>query len=464
MSMGVKLDWEIEAEGAAYNDLGEHPRDRRQRHANRRRAALAILLIVGLIVGVVGLVMWRLWYVDHTIEQQLRDTVGAEMAALRIGDIAAYLNIQRSESNVWLLGQSDQFWAYQQLKQERDVDLDGQILDLQIDQNRARVLVEEHIDGVSYQHVWFYWRYEDGWRHVPADVTFWGETRTIEGPGYALTYFELDDPLAEALKPSLDLVWGEGCRWLACGTPLPNLAVHIVPESVVGVSWSPDNPDVLRIASPLTGRAPVDVPLDPATAHEVGRLLAERIVQHALGGLDPEPPADAAFLAGALEDWLVGRFLGDGGVLGSSFVESLNEAYGEQAVGMLARAIRPDAGIGVLSEAFGLPLDEINVDWREFFQWRLALEPFMLARGDQAGLLSLYDDLAVNEALALIDNPAAANQTALTVVRVVTGPGEDGTPRAWAVVRYPDDSEGPITFRLVEGDWKRSTPDAAFPG
>ena len=134
--MGVKLDWEIEAEGAVYNDLGEHPRDRRQRHANRRRAVLAILLIVGLIVGVVGLVAWRLWYVDHTIELQLRDTVSAEMAALRIGDIAAYLNIQRSESNVWMLGQSDQFWAYQQLKQERNVDLSGNILDLQIDQNR----------------------------------------------------------------------------------------------------------------------------------------------------------------------------------------------------------------------------------------------------------------------------------------------------------------------------------------
>ena len=131
---------------------------------------------------------------------------------------------------------------------------------------------------------------------------------------------------------------------------------------------------------------------------------------------------------------------------------------------MLARAIQPEAGIGALSEAFGLPLDQIAVDWREFFQWRLALEPFLLARGDQAGLLGLYDDLAVNEALALLNNPDAAGQTALTVARVVTGPGEDGAPRAWAVVRYPDGSEGPITFRLVDGDWKRSTPDAAFPG
>ena len=317
----------------------------------------------------------------------------------------------------------------------------------------------------SYQHVWFYWRYEDGWRHVPADVTFWGETQTAEGPGYTLTYFELDRPLAAALKPSLDLVWGEGCAWLACAVPLPNLSIQVVPEAVVGVTWSPDSPDVLRIASPLTGRAQVDVPLDPATAREVGRLLAERIVGQALGGADPQPPADAAFLAGALEDWLVGRFLGDGGMLGSSFVESLSETYGEQAVGMLARStIQPEAGIGVLSEAFGLSLNEIAVDWREFFQWRLALEPFLLSRGDQAGLLGLYDDLAVNEALALLNNPEAAGQTALTVARVVTGPGEDGAPRAWAVVRYPDGSEGPITFRLVDGDWKRSTPDAAFPG
>ncbi len=462
--MGVKLDWEIESEREAYRDLGEHPRDRMQRRANRRRAIVAILLVAGLIVGLVGLVLWRLWTVDSTIERQLRDTIAAEATALRIGDIAAYLNIQRSESESWVLGQTSLFWAYQQLKLERQVDLTGRVLGLTIDENRARALVEEVIDGERYQRLWFYWRYADGWRHVPADVTFWGQEVSLEGSNLSLIFAELDRPLAEALKPSLDLVWGEGCRWLACATPLPALTVRIVPEAVVGVSWSPDAPDELRIASPLTDRARVAVPLEPDLAGQVGRLLAERLVRQALGGLQPQPTADAAFVVGALGDWLTGRFLGDGGALGSSFVESLAQAYGDQAVGMLARVVQPDSNIGMLTAAFEIPLDELQVEWREFFQWRLALEPFLLGQGDQAGLLALYDDRAVDEALALVNDPQAVSAPVLTVIRVVVGPGSDGDSRAWVVVRYPDGSEGPITFRLVDGVWRRSVADPAFPG
>ena len=43
--------------------------------------------------------------------------------------------------------------------------------------------VEEIIGGVPYGRVWFYWRYDDGWRHVPPDYTFWGDARTVEADG-----------------------------------------------------------------------------------------------------------------------------------------------------------------------------------------------------------------------------------------------------------------------------------------
>jgi hypothetical protein len=293
-------------------------------------------------------------------------------------------------------------------------------------------------------------------------VTVWGGAATYEGENFTFEFGELDRPLAEALAEPVARLWGEGCRWLACPSPLPALTVRILPEAAVGVSWSPEEPYTLRVASPLIGRSRVDVPLETAVAREIGAALAAQIVDHAAGGLQPVPAADAAFLTDALGRWLVGRFLGDGGALGSSFVQSLVDAYGEQAVGMLARALTPEASIAILTEIYEQPLDALAVDWREFFQWRLALEPFLLARGDQAGVLNLYDDLALNAALTTIDDPAAAGAAAPQVLRVQLGTGSDGAPRAWVVVRYADGSEGPITFRLVEGVWKRSTPDPAF--
>ncbi len=460
--MGIKLDWEIESEEAAYNNLGERSYDVRQRRANYRRALLAVAIVAGVVLTVVGLVLWRLWYVDSTIEQQLRDTISAETAALRIGDIAAYINVQRSGSDAWMLGQSDRFWAYQQAKLEGDVDLTGRVLSLSIDENRAHALIEEVYGGERYQVLWFYWRYEDGWRHVPADVTFWGGDAVYEGQNVTVRYGKLDEALVRALAPSLELLWNQGCDWLACPLPPLPLTVSIMPDSAVGVSWSPDDADLLRLASPLTSRARVDVPLESALARRTGALLAERLVSHARGGLNPVPGTDAAFLHDAVENWLVGRFLGDGGTLGSSFIESLVRVYGEGAVSALVQHLGPESTIAVLSAAFMMPLDTVPVDWREFFQWRLALEPFLLAQGDQAGFLALYDDLAQNEARALLADPGAPTRPALTVQRVFVGAGSDGVSRAWVVVQYTDGSEGPITFRLVDGVWRRSIYDPAY--
>lgn len=460
--MDIKLDWEIEAERSALGGVGEHPQDVRRRRANQRRAILAIVLVAGSVLAVVGAIAARLWYVDHTIEQQLRDTVAAEAAALRIGDIAGYLYVQRSASDIWMMNQADRFWDYQQLKLEHDVQLTGRVLDLEIDENRARVAVEEIIDGQRYQVLWFYWRYEEGWRHVPMDVTFWGGDAVYEGEHVTVRYGRLDEVLVEALVPSLELLWGEGCRWLGCPAPPPRLAVRVMPDPAVAVSWSPEEPDVLRIASPLTGRARVDLPLEPGLAREVGLLLAERLIDLARGSISPLPEADAAFLHRALRDWLTGRFLGDGGALGSQFVESLVQTYGERAVSALAQNWQPDSSIAVLATAFATPLDALSVDWREFFQWRLALEPFLLGRGNQAALLGLYDEAALAEAMALVQDAEAAARPVPTVLRVVVGAGTDGQSRAWAVVQYPDGTEGVVTFRLVDGVWKRSVTDPAF--
>jgi len=460
--MGVRLDWEVERETVA-RDLGESPADVQLRHANGGRALLAALLIAVLIVAVTGAILARLWYVDFELKRQLRETVAAEAAALRIGDLAAYLAIQRSESDAWMLGQVERFWQYQELKQGADVDLSGEVVDLAVDENRAWVLVEETINGVRYRQVWFYWRYADGWRHVPRDITFWGTPRIEDGENFRLVYGSLDDGLVEALQPALERLWGQGCIWLDCPSPLPSLTVRIMPDPFVEVSWSPDEVDVLRVASPLLGRAAVDTPLDPDLARRIGTLLAERVLSQAGSQPAAGPAYDGAFLRAALRDWLVGRFLGDGGALGSSFVESLVSAYGERAAALLAARVAPDARIGVLAQIFATPLEALPVDWREFFQWRLALEPFLLAQGDMDSLRRLYDPAAEGMLQALLSDPAAAASAPVpTVVRVVVGIGSDGGSRAWAVVQDAAGGEAPITFRLVGDAWLRSVSDPAY--
>lgn len=457
--MGVRLDWEIEHEGAT--TAQEHPLDVRARRATQRSALLAFGLVVLLVLGVVGLVAARLWYVDTTIEQQLRDTVAAETAALRIGDVAGFLYVQRSASEAWIHGQSDRFWEYQQLKLEQDVDLSGHILGLTIDENRARVMVEEIIDGVPYRVVWFYWRYEEGWRHVPMDVAFWGEPGQLAGQNFTIDYYELDEAAALALEPGVQILWTQGCAWLACATPLPALTVRILPDPAVGVSWSPDEADTLLISSPLTGRARADVPLEPQIMRQVGGLLADRLLDQALGGLRPVPFADAAFLHTTLRAWLAGHMLGDG-ALGSRFVQSLVEAYGEAAPDQLASLLQPDSTIGILWSAFVTPLDLIPVVWDEYFQWRLNLEPQVIAAGDRDRLLALYDASAQNEALARLADPqAAANAPIPQVSGVSVGPGADGIGVARVSVVYADGSAGVIPFRLVDGVWRRGVAEAA---
>jgi hypothetical protein len=459
--MSVKLDWEIEAERAVVTGIGESPQEVRRRRVASRQAILAVALIVLTILGVIGVIFWRLWTVDRAIEQQLRDVVAAETTALRIGDIAGYLAIQRSDSDAWLLGQTDLFWNYQQLKLEHTVDLSGRILDLAIDESRARVMVEEIIDGRPHRVLWFYWRYTDGWRHVPMDVEFWGGDALSEGENFSIAYGGLDEPLAMVLRPSLETLWGQGCAWLGCAAPLPSLTVRVLPDPTVGVSWSSDEANTLMIASPLTGRARADVPIEPDLQRRIGDLLAQRVLAHATAGLTPLPEADAAFLYNALEEWLVGRFLG--GAPGSTFIESLAQSYGERAVGILARALRPDSSIALFSTVFPLALDELVIDWREFFQWRLALELFLLSQGNSAALLGLYDASALEQAFTLIDDPDAVARPIPTVLSVSIGPGSDGVSRAWVTVQTADGGEAVITFRLADGVWKRSLSDPAYP-
>src|SRR5690606_14422970 len=172
--MGVKLDWDIEAEKGKQKEHREDPTQRKARRFGVFKLFLAIAIFAGTLGGIVYLVFQRLEQVNQHTEQLLTDTVQAEVTALRVGDLQAFQDRQRSATDDWSITQRQTFEAYQSLKVSSNVVLSGQVTEIEVDGQRGRVFVEEIIDGVPYTRAWFYWRYQDGWFHVPPDYTFWG--------------------------------------------------------------------------------------------------------------------------------------------------------------------------------------------------------------------------------------------------------------------------------------------------
>ncbi len=470
--MGIKLDWQVESEQSQVR-ASEDP-DARLHRQHLRRQFLAVL--AGLVVvlgGVGGVVVWRLWSVDHQIRQDLLDTVEIEVTALRIGDFANYMAIQRSASDAFMLEQSRQFDEYQRLKQTHRVELTGKVISVTIDDQRGRVVLQEIIDGVPYQVVWFYWRYEDveaqdqsGWRHVPDDLTFWGEAREIEQGDVTISYHALDERLARALAPRLSEWWADGCPALSCALS-SGLRVEIVAERPKDLAWSTRRAWTLSVTSPLVGRSRADLPLSPDLESEIATLIAARLVSYASADLTPLPYSDAAWLQSELARWLAASFLGTSG---TGFTDSLRAIYGDGVPARLLEAIRTGATLDATVTGIGgvplgqLSLDQLNsLDWRGFFQWRLEQEAQLATQPDSLVFLTLYDPedvSATNQALLRFSDPAYAAQP-VPQVKGVTVAADQGKIYAYVAATSTDalgaTSDSTILWRLVGGTWKRAS-------
>jgi hypothetical protein len=455
--MGIKLDWEIESEqSGGQHNVGEADASVRR----RRRAWLRVLLLVLVVAGVLGLaaaaVVSRLRTIDDQIEGLLRNTVDAEVTALRIGDLNAFLAAQRSASNDWLLAQQVTFNDYQTLKQQDKIELTGQILDMTIDKNRARVEVQEIVSGVPYTRVWFYWRYEDGWRHVPPDYTFWGDVAQYQGKGVTVRYNTVDAPLANSVGASVDSWLATACAALPCGT-LPTVSIDIVPDNTVQPAWSTANPWSIQIPSPFTDRARTDMPFDTALQLKVANLIADRLVSVASNNMQPTYPADAYYLRQAVISWLVGQFAQFD--TNAFVVASLAKNYGPGAVGKLVTSLQPDSDGRVLAAAAGVPaLDQANLDWRDFLTWRLAAEGELIKRRDENNYMNLYDtrDEAVRNLASQRFNAAPPESPVVVSAQLETNTGAP-ILRALAQVGPKDNrTQLEVQFRLVDGLWKRA--------
>ncbi len=471
---GIKLDWHVESEQSETRAV-EDPLAR-QRRREARQQFLAILAGLVLVVGAVALgILWRLRDVENRVRRDLLDTVEAEITALRIGDLASYTAIQRSASDAFVLEQSRRFEEYQRLKQAGRIQLTGEVVSTAIDDQRARVVVEELIDGVPYHVVWFYWRYDNpggahnGWRHVPDDLTFWGDERTIETGAGRVTFRELDAALGRALAERLPDWWARGCMLLACAEPPPDPTIEIVAARPPAVAW--DSPDgwTLRITSPLVERARADVALPPGLAQMVAEQLAARLLRFATGDTHPSATTDAAWLHRDYARWMAQHMRTDTlTVQGEGFIESLQANYGPHAPAVVLDALRTNPTVdGVLSALAGVPLaqlspDQLNdLDWRGYFQWRLALERELLSEPQVEAFLSLYDLENVNaasEARLRLESPAYTVQP-VPEVQSVAITRENAQTYAWADVVYTDNGikvmEGRIAWRWTGGSWRR---------
>jgi hypothetical protein len=416
-----------------------------------------------ILATIAALIVWRLKSVEQEIEQLLHNTLDAEVAALRIGDVNAFLSAQCSATDDWLLAQQAMFNSYQALKLEHNVQLTGRVLDTTIESARARVQVEEIIDGTPYTRTWFYWRYDDdrcqGWRHVPPDYTFWGELRTYVGDGVSVRYQTVDNPIAASIGLRVEEWLRTGCAALGCPAEVPDVMVEIVPDDALPVGWSENDPWMMHVPSPYVTRARSDMPFELGTQLQVATLIAERLVTQVSNDLQPTYPADVYYLRQAIISWLVGRFVQID--TNSFLMMSLAQNYGDESVGRLLQTLQPTSDARVLNQVMGTDsLEQGNLDWRDFLTWRLAVEDELIERRDEGNFLALYDtrDGAVSSALSERFNATQMHENKV-VVAVMLETGEDGSPQLRTVVHIGENDavrQAEVLFRLVEGLWKRA--------
>ena len=452
----IRLEWNVESTKIDKSD-SEDPIAKRA----RRRRALRLIMLIGIVLALltsgVLVVRQRLLDVQGQLEQLLQETVRAETAAIRIGDIHTFLALQDSTSQAWRQQQQSNFREYGDIKARQDVDLTGTILDLEIDGQRGQVVVEEIINGVRFAQVWFYRNTGNGWHHVAPDFSFWGEERTLETGVVRISYFDLDERFAEAVSEAVSGWLRRGCEILGCDAT-PSLSIAVVNDSAQPVSWASDGTTTLQILSPFGGRISVDSPFDQNLQLLVAELLADHLINHRTNGLQIVYPHDAVYFRLSLAAYLINVFLDVDG--GESLVESLALMYGEAKVAELVDHLVPAASMAVLQQIIGQPLAEANLDWRDFVKWRLNIETDLIENGAESDWLSLYD--TADEDVWQMAYQRYQTKTQARVRDVLDQEiwhSPDGSPQLRVtVIAVAGETveEQVVHFTLVDGVWKRA--------
>lgn len=467
--MGVKLDWDIEAEQGKQKEHKEDFQQRGARYFAAGRFLLIILIFAGILGGIAYLISQRWEQVNQRVEQVLVDTVQAEIAALRVGNFDDFINMQRSATDDWLISQRAVYEEYQSLKASADVTLSGRIVSVEVDGQRGRVQIEEIIDSVPYVQTWFYWRYTPivdetgkeidagGWRHVPPDYTFWGIASTIERDAFVVRYQAVDEMTAQAVATEIQRWLDETCSFLTC-SDVPLITVDIIPNALPEARWADGDAWQLLIPSPYLGRARADRPFSGKLQLDVATLMASRLIDSNLSAA-PAYPADAFFLHEATVAWLVGRFIQ---VSSESYlITSLVNNYGLQTIPSLLQNLQPQSNISILATVAGAAsVGDLNLDWRDYLAWRVELEDEFIQRGDELAWASLYDfrdeNLRTIAYSRYNNNFIADTRLVLDMSRATAADGSPQLVLRTQVTRGFESGEEIVVFNLVNGLWLRA--------
>lgn len=453
----IRFEWNVESQQIDRSD-GEDPEEKRRR---RRSLLILLALVFVLLLAIaltVALVRQRIHQVERQFEQLLQDTVKAEVAALRIGDLNSFLKVQSADDASWVNRQRAMFQHYSDLKSEGAIQLTGSILAAEVDGERARALVQENINELPYARLWFYRRASDGWQHTAPDFSFWGAQSELESENAVISYRAADSDFARQLSDALEDWRRRGCDILECGN-LPKLRVTVVADATSETAWIDERQMRLQIRSPYIDITRADTPFDGWLQLQVSAMLAERLVNAHTSYLAPTEPHDAVFLRQSAIAWLSEAFTRLDS--GATLMRSLADKYGADKVARLLAQMTAASDISILQEAVNQPFESADLDWRDFVEWRLALEQSLIRDRRENDWLKLYDTSVESARVAAYGRfNAGAKEQSYRVIDLLHWSKPDGAPQLRATVQAigaGGAAEEIVLFNLVDGLWKRAS-------
>jgi hypothetical protein len=451
--MGIKLDWEFESEHD-WEEVGEDPSllDLRKRRGRQLwNLAIVVLALGGAVFGVVR---YRLHSINRQLRADLESTIASETLALRIGDQQAFLDAQ-SEVGAWDAVQENTFDTYQVLG-ERLVPT-GEVVDLDMDGDQARVVLREQLDGQVYHVTWFYQHGEEGWLHVAPAADLWGAANRLETEHFTFIYYDADSALVDVLASRLDGWWEAACQVTGCQEGLPHIEVRVEPDPLVRLGWADYDGSTLVVPSPLLGRVPEDNPYDPQLEGDLAALLTWRWVEYLVGG-PVEAYSELDWVSVELQTWL--RHTLDGSKPPSAFLGPMAAAYGSGFVpGFVERVRRGEPAVPVLAAMTGTPASDLPVSWDTYFTYRLRGEAQLIADGYETEAALIYGDPGreVGGEAVRVASYSLVQEARPDSIRVV-GTQQDGEV-VWAEVVFEAEEAslvGYVPFRLVGDRWVRA--------
>ena len=317
--------------------------------------------------------------VSEQLQADLETTIAAETLSLRIGDRDAFLSYQLTDSE-WQQVQSEVFEQYQGLGTR--LRTDGEIIELSLDGHYAHVILREYLDDQPYRVTWNYEYREAGWQHAPPNTQAWGEQADSSSACCDFSFYEADRGTVETLAPLMDSWWETACEAMQCSQDYPRPQVFIEPDLFITNGWDEDDPWMLTITSPLSGRLPEDQGFDPVFIETLKEYIVSRwaLLTVPSYGQETQLISDSGWVEREVGVWL--HHILDPSAPSSAFFDSLVSEYGSEFIPDFTEQIsQGQALVPALEAVTGSNADLLPVEWGSYIEYRLQTEALLIAEG-----------------------------------------------------------------------------------